>query len=66
MENEQRGGNALACLVIEVVAEEWCAAFYDWLVERTAQLCEELCLQKGGAVPSLRSETYCQKEFSGL
>lgn len=26
MENEQRGRIALACLVIEVVAEEWYAA----------------------------------------
>lgn len=47
MENEQSGGIALACLVIEVVAEEWCAAFYDCLVERTTQLWEELCLLKG-------------------
>lgn len=31
-------GIALACLVIEVVTEEWYAAFYECLVERTAQL----------------------------
>lgn len=36
VENEQRVDTALTCLVIEVVAEEWCAAFCEYLVERTA------------------------------
>lgn len=34
MANEQRGGVALACLVIEVVAEEWCAAL--WREQRSS------------------------------
>jgi len=52
LENKRRGGTALACLVIEIEAEEWCAALCQFVVER------------GGA--ALGRGAYVERKYSAI